>query len=44
MKKSKKYSTQLDLHIHYFERYLNYFKVKKINENEYLVKFIISRK
>jgi hypothetical protein len=41
MRKSKKYSTHLDLHIQDFERYLNYFKVKKINENEYLVKFII---
>jgi hypothetical protein len=46
MKKSKKYSNHLnfDLHIHDFETYFNYFKAKKIDENEYLVTFLILRK
>ena len=44
MRKSKKYSSQIDLHIQDFERYLNYFKVKKISENEYLVTYINLRK
>ena len=42
MRKSKKYTNQLnlDLHIQDFERYLNYFKSKKINENEYIVSYL----